>query len=57
MTAPDLDMEFAYTSWADSCRDPLLDDESDFRECRRATGHDGDHAAGFGAHRITWGQS
>jgi hypothetical protein len=37
----------AYTSWADSCKDPLLPIEDDERACRRARGHDGYHASGF----------
>ena len=49
-----LDLEFAYTSWDDSCRDLLLTDGADFRECRRSSGHEGDHASGFGYGRVTW---
>ena len=45
-----LTLEFAYTTWADSCQDPY----SPFYQCRRPRGHDGDHAAGFGAGRIIW---
>jgi hypothetical protein len=46
-----LDLEFAYTTYRDSCRDlysPLL-------LCRRPAGHDGVHAAGFGVTRVRWG--
>ncbi len=46
----DLDREFAYTSWRESCRDPYTIDQ----QCRRRAGHDGDHAAGFGAGRARW---
>ena len=45
-----LDLEFAYTSYRDSCRDPY----SPSYRCRRPIGHDGAHAAGFGAHRVRW---
>ncbi len=46
----DLDLEFAYTSWAASCRDP----SPTLQQCRRRRGHDGEHAAGFGAARSRW---
>ena len=45
-----LDLEFAYTSYADSCRDVY----SLTYRCRRPHGHDGVHAAGFGTHRVRW---
>jgi len=45
-----LDLEFAYTSYADSCRDLY----SLHYRCRRPHGHDGRHAAGFGAQRVHW---
>lgn len=45
-----LDLEFAYTSWADSCRDVY----SVSYCCRRPDGHPGQHAAGFGWHRVIW---
>lgn len=45
-----LTMEFAYTTWDDSCQDPY----SPYYQCRRPRGHAGDHAAGFGAGRIIW---
>ncbi|HYJ66520.1 MAG TPA: hypothetical protein VEX15_02540 [Nocardioidaceae bacterium] len=45
-----LDLEFAYTSYANSCRDLY---SLDYR-CRRPVGHDGVHAAGFGTHRVRW---
>jgi hypothetical protein len=45
-----LDLEFAYTSYQDSCREL----HSPHYCCRRLAGHDGDHAAGFGAARIRW---
>lgn len=45
-----LDLEFAYTSYTDSCRDLY----SPSYRCRRPAGHDGSHAAGFGDHRVRW---
>ncbi|HXV92754.1 MAG TPA: hypothetical protein VD813_05610 [Pseudonocardia sp.] len=51
MTSDDqLDLEFAYTSHRDSCRDPY----SPLRYCRRPTGHAGRHASGYGSHRTRW---
>ena len=47
-----LDLEFAYTSFQDSCRDL----HSLVYRCRRPIGHDGVHAAGFGQQRIRWHQ-
>jgi hypothetical protein len=49
-----LDLEFAFTTWDQSCKDPLLTDLADFRQCRRAIDHDGDHACGFGSARVRW---
>ena len=45
-----LDLEFAYTSYSDSCRDLF----SPSYRCRRPVGHSGEHAAGFGTHRVRW---
>ncbi|GAA1589098.1 hypothetical protein GCM10009804_51530 [Kribbella hippodromi] len=45
-----LDLEFAYTSNADSCKDLY----SPYYYCRRPRGHDGVHAAGYGSHRLRW---
>lgn len=45
-----LDLEFAYTSFQDSCRDLF----SPHYRCRRPAGHTGVHAAGFGEHRVRW---
>jgi hypothetical protein len=45
-----LDLEFAYTSYRDSCRDLY----SPYYYCRRPLGHDGVHAAGFGTGRLRW---
>ena len=45
-----LDLEFAYTSYRDSCRDLY----SPQYVCRRPVGHEGVHAAGFGAERLRW---
>ena len=47
-----LDLEFAYTSYLDSCRDLY----SPAYRCRRPIGHDGTHASGFGAHWVRWPQ-
>lgn len=52
MTDAELDQEFAYTTWEQSCRDPYPPD----LECRRQRGHDGDHAAGYGDARVRWEQ-
>lgn len=43
-------LEFAYTTWDDSCQDPY----SPHYQCRRPRGHHGPHAAGFGPARIEW---
>ncbi len=45
-----LDLEFAYTSWPESCRDP----SPTMQQCRRPYRHDGDHAAGYGEQRRRW---
>jgi hypothetical protein len=45
-----LDLEFAYTTHDDSCRDLY----SPHLYCRRPFGHDGLHAAGFGTGRQRW---
>lgn len=45
-----LDLEFAYVCYEDSCKDLY----SIVMLCRRPAGHDGDHAAGFGASRKRW---
>ena len=45
-----LDLEFAYTSYRDSCQDLY----SPQYLCRRPGGHVGTHAAGFGAERVRW---
>lgn len=50
MTPESLTLEMAYTSWADSCKDPT----PDLRECRRPHGHDGAHASGHGDGLRTW---
>ncbi len=55
-----LDLEFAYTAWPDSCRDPVvfgsrvLGTGPNLYQCRRRAGHDGDHAAGYGEQRRRW---
>lgn len=54
----ELEQEFAYTSYRDSCKAGVLlgsDGElPEKRECRRANGHEGDHASGFGEHLYQW---
>jgi hypothetical protein len=45
-----LTAEFAYTTWQQSCRDLYTIDQA----CRRPRGHDGEHAAGYGAARSRW---
>lgn len=45
-----LDLEFAYTTYRDSCRDLY----SPHYLCRRPLGHEGEHAAGFGTERLRW---
>ena len=45
-----LELEFAYTSYRDSCRDLY----SPQYLCRRPVGHEGTHAAGFGDERVRW---
>ena len=45
-----LDLEFAYTTYDDSCRDLY----SPHYMCRRPAEHDGVHAAGFGPARVHW---
>jgi hypothetical protein len=47
-----LDREFAWTSWRESCRDP---EPADLRECRRRHGHGDEHASGFAEDRRRWG--
>ncbi len=49
-TDDQLTLEFGYTTWEVSCQDP----SPTMHECRRRRGHDGDHAAGFGASRQRW---
>lgn len=46
-----LDLEFAFITWQDSCRDP----SPTLQQCRRIRGHAGPHAAGFGSGRNQWG--
>lgn len=45
-----LDLEFAYTTQTDSCKDLY----SPFVWCRRPWRHKDEHAAGFGPGRIRW---
>ena len=48
-----LDLEFAFTTWATSCRDA----SPSLQQCRRPRHHDGPHAAGYGPARRRWGDS
>jgi hypothetical protein len=45
-----LDLEFAYVTYDDSCRDLY----GPWHLCRRPRGHDGEHAAGYGTNRVRW---
>lgn len=45
-----LTLEFAYTSYGDSCRELYSPDVL----CRRPAGHKLEHAAGFGKDRVRW---
>lgn len=46
--------EVAWTTWAESCKDPAVTPEGDLRQCRRRSGHKGDCASGFGAALRRW---
>lgn len=50
--------EMAYTTYAESCKDPFLTDGADFppelRECRRTARHEGAHASGHGRGYVEW---
>lgn len=48
------EVEFAYTSHRDSCRDPHLAHDGDLRECRRPANHQPPHASGFGRDHYVW---
>ena len=45
-----LDQEFAFTPKDDSCKDVFTIDH----RCRRAAGHEGEHASGFRVDRVRW---
>lgn len=47
-----LDLEFAWTTWEQSCKDEHPDRAD--RACRRPKHHTEDHASGFGSQRLTW---
>jgi hypothetical protein len=47
-----LTLEFAYTSWQQSCRNLYTIEQA----CRRPRGHEGEHAAGYGGARSRWVQ-
>ena len=52
-----IEQEMAYTTWAESCKDPLLPSEYDERACRRRKGHEDNlHASGHSANGtlIVW---
>lgn len=42
-----IELEMAYTTWEQSCKDPVIDPYGDLRECRRDKRHVGPHASGF----------
>jgi len=46
--------EMSYTTWDESCKDPLLTEDNDLRECRRTNRHDEKHASGFGNSFKEW---
>lgn len=48
-------LEFAWTTWEDSCKAYLLTDDS-LRECRRPKRHNDEmgHASGFGDELMCW---
>lgn len=46
-----IELEMAYTSWADSCQAGFNHTE---RCCRRQKGHSGSHASGFGGEYLSW---
>ena len=48
------DLELTFISWTDSCKNPLLTNDGDFRQCRRALGHEGEHCSGFRSARVRW---
>ena len=50
-----LDLEFAYTTHADSCKAPWgVAALGSLIYCRRPYGHHDDHAAGYGMTRRRW---
>lgn len=42
-----VELEMVYTDFEDSCRDPIVDADQHFRQCRRFRGHVGPHASAF----------
>lgn len=54
------DWEFGLVSLAESCQDPMIDDDGNLRECRRIANHrvsdrtDPRHCSGFRAWRVWW---
>jgi hypothetical protein len=51
-----IETEMAYTTWDESCKDPTVIPNGDFRECRRPKNHKGPHASGHSANNslIVW---
>lgn len=62
---PEVENEMAYTRWDDSCQKhgPIEVENTggirveNQRQCRRARGHEGDHASGYGLHFRQWATS
>lgn len=53
-TDAQLDTEFAYTNYEQSCKEPAVTPSGSLRECRRTPGHQGRHASGFRNNRYRW---
>lgn len=47
-------LEMAYTSYADSCKDPHLDSSGTVRFCRRPKGHDPDEPHASDMPYVEW---
>lgn len=46
--------EMLFTTWEESCQDPILTEDGDLRECRRFKNHNDKHASGFGSGFKEW---
>lgn len=46
--------EMAYTTYAESCKDPHITPDADMRECRRAKRHAPPHASGYAKYHVQW---